>query len=322
MAGESDDGCVSAPNPESPLNRGTQLRRVNRGTQLRRGVPFIGSRAVAAGRISEYQLRTKCRRLFPDVYVDATCVVTPEIRVRAATLWAPPGAVIAGLGAALLHRERWYAPEAVGGSTEIYYAGAPRAAPGVRIRRQLREFPPEHVVTQQGILCTSAARTAVDVGRWEDDDDVAIAKIDAVCNRSKIKVSSLAATVESMGGLHGVNRIRSLLRWCDERADSPPETRLRLMLIRAGLPAPTPQLIIRNEFGEKIAKADLGYEAQKVAIFYDSELHREKANWEFDAWVNAQMAELGWERFRVTAQMMRSPGTLMRQIGSAVMRGD
>ena len=93
------------------------------------------------------------------------------------------------------------------------------------------------------------------------------------------------------------------------------------MLIRAGLPAPTPQLVIRNEYGQKIAKADLGYEAQKVAIFYDSELHREKSTWEFDAWANAQMAEMGWERFRVTAQMMRSPGTLTRQIGSAVMRG-
>lgn len=309
---DADDGLVSTFNPVRPPARDLPLRS---------GVPFRGSEAIAAGRISEHQLRTRCRKLFPDVYVDATCVVTPEITVRAAALWAPPGAVIGGLGAALLHRERWYAPERVGRSTDVYFAIAPRPTPGVRIRRQPRKFPPEHLIEKQGILCTSAPRTAIDVGRWEENDDIAIAKIDAVCNRSRITVDSLAATVDQMTGLHGVNRIRSLLRWCDERADSPPETRLRLMLIRAGLPAPTPQLVIRNEYGQKIAKADLGYEAQKVAIFYDSELHREKSTWEFDAWANAQMAEMGWERFRVTAQMMRSPGTLTRQIGSAVMRG-
>lgn len=286
------------------------------------GSPFRGSDAIAAGRITEYQLRTRCRRLFPDVYVDETCVVTPEIAVRAATLWAPPGSVIGGPGAALLHRERWYAPEAVIKRTDVYCPGTPRRAQGVRIRRQSREFLPDHLAEKRGILCTSAARTAVDVGRWEDDDDKAIAKIDAVCNRSTIKVDSLAATIDQMRGLHGVNRIRSLLRWCDERADSPPETRLRLMLVRAGLPAPTPQLVVRNEYGQKIATADLGYEKQKVAIFYDSELHRDRSTWEFDAWANAQMAELGWERFRVTGQMMRSSGTLMRQIGSAVMRGE
>lgn len=298
------------------------VRPPARDRSLRPGVPFRGSEAIATGRITEYQLRTRCRRLFPDVYVDSTCVVTPMITVQAAALWAPTGAVIGGLGAALLHRERWYATESVGQSTDIYCGRALRSPRGVRIRRRIRELPPGHMVEKQGVLCTSAARTAVDVGRWEDDDDKAIAKIDAVCNRSRITVASLAEAIDQMRGLHGVNRVRSLLRWCDERADSPPETRLRLMLIRAGLPAPTPQLVIRNEYGVKIAKADLGYERQKVAIFYDSELHRDKQTWEFDAWANAQMAELGWERVRVTSQMMRTPGTLIRQIGSAVMRGD
>ncbi|GLB64206.1 hypothetical protein NCCP2495_20850 [Dietzia sp. NCCP-2495] len=166
------------------------------------------------------------------------------------------------------------------------------------------------------------ARTAVDVARWEPNDDIAIAKVDAVCNRGQIKVRELPEVLDQMGGLHGVSRVGALLRWCDVRADSPPETRLRLALIRAGLPSPTPQLIIRNEFGARVTKADLGYEQQKVAIFYDSELHREKSNWEFDNWVNAQLAELGWERFRVTAQMLRNPGTLLRQISSALVRRD
>lgn len=285
------------------------------------GRPFIGSEAVATGRISAHRLRTECQRLYPDIYVERSHGLQPGVWVRGAALWAPAGAVIGGLGAALLHRERWYAPASVPTEIDVYCPGTPRQVRGVRIRRMSRAFPPGHLVVAGGIRFTSASRTAIDVARWEDDDDTAIAKIDAVCNRSKTLVDSLATTVEQMRGLHGVSRVGSLLTWCDELADSPRETRLRLMLVRAGLPAPTPQVTIYNEHGVKIATPDLCYEAEKVAIFYDSELHREKSTWEFDAWANAQLAELGWAVFRVTAKMMRSETALMRQIGKAVKRG-
>lgn len=282
--------------------------------------PFVGSEAIAAGRITPYQLRTTQRRLFPDVYAAATARAEPRLRVRAAFLWAPAGSVIGGLGAALLHRERWFAPESVTREIDVYAVGKPRTTKGVRLRILAHQLPLKHTVAAGGIRVTSVARTAVDVARWEDDDDTAIAKIDAVCNRGHTDVHEVITVAEQMKGLHGVRRVRALLRWCDERADSPRETRLRLMLLRAGLPAPTPQLKIYNEYGVKIATADLGYEQQRVAIFYDSEIHREKSNWEFDAWVNAQLAELGWLPVRVTAQMMRTPPTLIRQIRAALTR--
>lgn len=283
-------------------------------------MPFLGSEAVAAGRVTPYQLRTSHRRLFPGVYVDAAVPVEPRILVRAALLWAPTGSTVGGLGAALLHRECWYAPESIGGEIDIYSVGTPRSADGVRIRRLARGLPPDHVVTAAGMRVTSVPRTAVDVARWEDDDDTAIAKIDAVCNRGRTDVAAVGAVAAQMSGVHGVGRVRELLGWCDRRADSPPETRLRLLLVRTGLPAATPQLVICNEFGVKIATADLGYERQKVAIFYDGEVHRQKSNWEFDARVNAQLAELGWVPIRVTAQMLRTPLTVIRQISAALSR--
>ena len=282
--------------------------------------PFLGSAALSAGQVSAYQLRAEYRRVFPNVYIHSAGEISAGKLVQAASLWAPAGSVVGGLSAALLHGERWYAPHRVHEAIDIYCVGTSPATRGVRMRRISRELPPGHVLEQHGLRLTTAARTAIDVGRWENDDDIAIAKIDAVCNRSKTPVGSLDSTLEQMRGLHGVKRVRSLLRLCDDRADSPPETRLRLLLPRAGLPTPTPQLTIYNEFGSKIATADLGYEKQKVAIFYDSGLHREKSQWEYDAWANAQLAELGWERFRVTAQMMRTPVTLIRQIASALTR--
>lgn len=283
-------------------------------------MPFVGSRALAEGRLTPYELRSSHRRVFPDVYVPDAGPLEPRILVHAAFLWAPPGSVIGGLGAALLHRERWYAPEAVPREIDVYSVGTPRPAPGVRLRRLGRHLPDGHVVTIGGVRVTAAARTAVDVGRWEDDDDTAIAKIDSICRRARTDPHSIVGVADQMARAHGVRRVRKLLRWCDARADSPRETWLRLLLTRAGLPAPVPQLVIRNEFGAKIATADLGYEEQKVAIFYDSELHRQKSNWEFDAWVNAQLIERGWLPLRVTAQMMRSPLMVVRQVGAALRR--
>lgn len=284
------------------------------------GVPFIGSDALGAGIVTPHQLRSANRRLFPGVYVDAATRVECRSLVRAAFLWAPKWSVVAGLGAALFHGERWYAPESVEREIDIYSVGTPHAASGVRIRRLARALPADQVVSLRGVRLTSVARTAIDVARWEDDDDRAIAKIDALCNRSRTDIDVVATLAGNLRGVHGVSRVRSLLRWCDRRTDSPPETRLRLLLLRAGLPAPTPQLVIYNEYGVRITKADLGYEELKVAIFYDSELHREKSNWEFDAWVNAQLTELGWIEIRVTAQMMRSPLMVIRQVATALKR--
>lgn len=285
------------------------------------GIPFLGSAARSAGGVTAYALRTGSQRLFPNVYASAESPVAPEERVRAAVLWAPPGAVAGGLSAALLHGERWYAPAEAGCRLDVYTVGTPRVPEGIRLRRLRRPLPPEQTTVIKGIRATSLARTAIDMARWDDDDERAIAKIDAVCNRSRTDVSVVRALAFELTGLHGLQRVRHLLRSCDRRADSPPETRLRLLIARVGLPAPDLQLVIRNEYGVRIAKADLAYEHEKVAIFYDGAVHRNKSTWEYDARVNAELAELGWQVIRVTGQMLRNPSAVLRQIGTALARG-
>ncbi|MEH6382480.1 MAG: hypothetical protein V7768_12335 [Dietzia cercidiphylli] len=209
--------------------------------------------------------------------------------------------MIGGLAAALIHRERWYAPAAVEREVDIYAVGTAPAPGRVRLRRLRRALPAGQVEAIGGLRVTSAARTAIDVARWEVNDDTAIAKIDAVCNRSRIAVSEVSALARGLRGLHGLQRVRSLLRWCDQRADSPPETRLRLLIVRSDLPDPTPQVEIHNEYGVKVATADLAYEVGKVAVFYDGDVHRGRSTWEYDARVNAELSELGWQVVRFDA---------------------
>lgn len=283
--------------------------------------PFRGSAALASGRLTRHALYTAHRRIFPDVYVGAGEPVTADILVSAASLWAPAGSVICGLAAARVHGERYYSPEALLREVDVYTLVSTRPPSGIRTRLLRTPLPSRQVHVVGGVTVTSIARTAIDVARWEDDDERAIAKVDAVCNRSRTEVSEVRALASELAELHGLRRVRKLLGSCDHRADSPRETRCRLLLTRSQLPAATPQVTIYNEYGVKVTVADFAYPEERVAIFYDGEVHRRRSTWEHDARVNAELAELGWQVIRITAQMLRSPAALMRQIEAALQRG-
>ncbi len=77
--------------------------------------------------------------------------------------------------------------------------------------------------------------------------------------------------------------------------DSPMETRLRMLLVLAGLPEPQVNLKVRDERGEVIRKYDLSYPAARVAVEYNGKVHVEViANWEDDLERRADMDEDGW----------------------------
>jgi hypothetical protein len=85
--------------------------------------PFIGSAAVAAGKIRKHELRTRFRVVFPDVYVTKDAELTLHQRVTAAWLWSHREGVIAGSTAAALHGQKWVDENA---PVEIMWANARR----------------------------------------------------------------------------------------------------------------------------------------------------------------------------------------------------
>lgn len=70
------------------------------------GEPFIGSEAVAAGRLSPYALRSKFVALAPDVYLPGHAEVDARIRAKVAWLWSRRQGILAGRSAAALHGAR------------------------------------------------------------------------------------------------------------------------------------------------------------------------------------------------------------------------
>jgi hypothetical protein len=213
------------------------------------GRPFVGTAAVAAGILTPHDLRVRFTRILPGVHLARGATLDADGRVRAVALWAPPGSVIAGHAAALLHGEREVSEEMVHRVVDVYLSSSARTPRRIRVRRVHVPFRSEDVTVINGITCTSVGRTALDLARWEPHDVEAIVAVDALCNATGTPVSSVAAATRTLRGLHGRRRALALFDRCDHRADSPPETRLRLEYADSPLPDPELQVEIRDSTG-------------------------------------------------------------------------
>src|SRR5262245_54569381 len=69
--------------------------------------PFMGTDAVASGRISRRQLARRYTTVYRNVYLDKEVQLTAVARAKAAWLWANQDATLAGLSASAMHGSRW-----------------------------------------------------------------------------------------------------------------------------------------------------------------------------------------------------------------------
>jgi very-short-patch-repair endonuclease len=92
----------------------------------------------------------------------------------------------------------------------------------------------------------------------------------------------------------------------DGGAESPQETRTRLALVDAGIPAPRTQIVVRDGYGEFVARIDMGYEDLRVGIEYDGPQHwtnAEQRDRDIDRY--SALLDLGWVIVRVSSELLR-----------------
>lgn len=284
------------------------------------GRPFVGTAALDAGIITPHDLRVRFVRVLPGIHLAKGFAYDAPARVRAAWLWAPPDAVIAGHAAALLHGDRHVAPDQVHRAVDLYLPRSARAPREIRVRPLRSPLRPGEITEAGALRCTSVARTALDLARWQRDPLAAVIAVDAVCNATATPLDGVSRYADEMRGLHGRRRAVELFDRCDHRADSPRETRLRLILVDSPLPDPEPQVAITDSVGRHIATADLAYREQKVALFYDGESHLQREQRDWDSGVTARLFDEGWLDLRVTAGMMRNPATIRRRTAEMLRR--
>ncbi len=252
--------------------------------------PFRGSTAVAAGLVTPDQLRgPRFRRLFPDVYVPGRCEPTLDLRSRAAAVYAGRRGILVGYSAA----------ELLGASSGPDDAPAEVTVPdGLRGRSGLvvHRFRPlaSEVTWRDGIRTTTALRTAYDLARRLDRTEAVVA-VDALA-RGRFPPAALLDLAATHPRSRGLVDLRRAVALADARSGSPMETRIRVAIVRYGLPVPE----LQHPVGPYLL--DLGYPRIRLAVEYDRRDHRTAERALRDLRREAYLTRHGWDVLRLRAE--------------------
>jgi hypothetical protein len=276
------------------------------------GEPFIGSEAVESGLVTPYALRRRFLGIHPDVYVAADTQLTAGLRAHAAWLWSRRRGVVAGRSASALHGAKWIDDHA---SAELLYD---YRRPPSGIRTWSDRIAEDEIQLIAGIPATTPARTALDVAcRYPVGK--AVAAIDALARATDLKVTDVETLAERYRGRRGIKRARIALSRVDPGAESPRETWLRLLLIRAGFPPPRTQIPVYDGYGALVAVLDMGWEDLKLAVEYEGDHHRtDRRQFHRDIRRAEAVAELGWMHVRITAE--DTSGGIIARVSAAWQR--
>jgi very-short-patch-repair endonuclease len=276
------------------------------------GTAFIGREAVDAGHLTPYQLRRDCAVVFPGVYVAGDAELTARVKAEAAYLWSRRRGIVAGRSAAAVHGSKWVDARA---PAALLYDNRHRPN---GLHTWADRIGDDEVVVVDGMRVTSPSRTALDLAcRYPLDR--AVPAIDALARATHVKVADIELLAARYGGRHGIRTARAALDVVDPGAESPRETWLRLLIVRAGCPRPQTQIPVYDEYGQLVARVDMGWEHLKIAVEYDGDHHwTDRRQMTRDIRRTEQLNELGWIVIRVTAG--DTPGTILRRIELALAR--
>ncbi|WP_299956255.1 hypothetical protein [uncultured Modestobacter sp.] len=277
--------------------------------------PFRGSVVVQRGLLTADQLRARVwRRLFPDVYVYAAVPVTHQLRCRAAAGVLLPGAVVTGRSAAVL-----WGIDPVNDADDVELTVRPGShpvrVPGLRVRRAAVDA--REVCRRRGVRVTTPEATAVALARALPLEDAVIA-IDQLTSSGLASLQRVQALAGAASGA-GCRRAREACALADGLAESPQETRVRLVLGRSGLPAPVAQLPVHHD-GRFVARVDFGWPEQRVALEYDGLWHAEPGQFARDRERLNRLQAAGWRVVFVTAGDLRRPDLVIARIADALAR--
>lgn len=152
----------------------------------------------------------------------------------------------------------------------------PRGSPtsrlaGVSLTRS--DVDDADVANVQDFPATSARRTIADLARRVPFID-AVVLVDVALHRSLVRMDQLRQWADAHTGYRGIGQLRRVLDLAEPASESPMETRLRVLLVLAGLPKPCVQVSLYDETGFFVARPDMCYPAKRLALEYDGGTHR------------------------------------------------
>jgi len=207
-----------------------------------------------------------------NVYVAAQLPDSIELRCACLRLVVPPDAVVCDRHAGWLHgAEMVLAPGehlALEPIRIFLPAGRGRLRHGLADSGE-RTFQPDDLTEIRGLRATTPIRTAWDLGRtrWQERS---LAGLDQMLRLRVFTKEELVAGVARFRGMRWVRVLRAMAPLADGRAESPPESVLRLRWIEVLVFRPTPQFEVWDG-GQFLARLDLASEELRWAAEYDGD---------------------------------------------------
>jgi len=228
----------------------------------------------------------------------------------------PPGAFLCGPAAA--HLLELPLPHRVGsGSLTIATRedGVHLERVGWTCRRLLVEE--DELIVLDGIPLTCPVRTFLDLA-WDLQEHHLIAVGDAVMRRWGATEQDFVTHLNRRRRYPGKVRARDVIPHLTPLAESPQESRLRGLILGAGLPAPTPQIEVRSTGGVPIARVDLGYEDVRLALEYDGAHHQSAEQYRADARRRSALRVEGWMVLEIVAEDLHPPYPAIEKVARAL----
>jgi hypothetical protein len=252
--------------------------------------------------------------VFRDVWAHESIEDTRQMRLAAVRLVLGRFAFVCG------HTSAWlYGIDARHKQSDLVWVGCPT---GSRLRTRSGCVTREITVTAtdldllDGVLVTTPVRTAFDCARWLAPVE-GLVVADAMAHDEMLKPEDLATYRATHAGIRNVTRVDKTLAMLEAASESPMETRVRHLLVSAGLPRPTAQHVVRDAAGKFVARLDLAYVGIKLAIEYDGAHHWEQRR-EDDRRRDAIRA-LGWTVIVVSASDYRdAPLRVVEHVSSFI----
>ncbi|WP_239152831.1 DUF559 domain-containing protein [Virgisporangium aliadipatigenens] len=265
--------------------------------------------AVTRGLLTRRQLAgTRFVRLFPDVYVASGVPLDHQLLCRAAALFLRGRGAISGLSAALLHGVDLVADAQ---PVEVSVPGRTHLRARARLVVVRSAFVRGDVSPVRGVPVTSAVRTAFDLARRGSLTE-AVVRVDALLHTGLVGVGEVADYAADRRRWPGAARVAPVLELADAGAESPMESRTRLVLVLAGLPRPVTQHVVYDGAGRFVARLDLAYPEQRLGIEYEGAHHRDARRYQVDLRRQNALRAAGWEVLRF------GPGDIYRDPAGVV----
>jgi len=271
--------------------------------------PFTRAQARPGGLPLGTLLGGNFYKLGWDQYVSREVPVTTRIRAQSALTLCPPGSHVSHHTAA----ELWGAVAPTQSCTHVTLP----SVNGRLVRAGIKSHygGPRTTTTFKGLPISTPEQAFLDLASLGVELVDLVIVADGLIKQERTTTAQLRAAAVSWQG-RGRSLTLRAAGLASAGVDSVQETRLRLLVVLAGLPEPKVNVIMRAQDGEWRRRYDMAYPEWKTLLEYDGRQHAEDPKqWRSDIYRREELDRMGWRLIVVTSDgIFREPGRTLERI--------